>query len=72
VDFTAFAAAVSYPTALKINSLEELEHAIRHWKHDGDLTFIHLRISQGSPPELGRPTVKPYEVKDRLLKFISA
>jgi len=52
--------------------LEELEQAIERWKQNGDLTFIHLQISQGSPPELGRPTVKPYEVKDRLLKFISA
>ena len=72
VDFAAVAASVSYPTALKINSLEELEQAIKRWKQNGDLTFIHLQISQGSPPELGRPTVKPYEVKDRLLKFISA
>jgi len=72
VDFAAFAASVSYPSALKLNSLTELEQAIKQWKHSGDLTFIHLQISQGSPPELGRPTVKPFEVKDRLLKFISA
>jgi phosphonopyruvate decarboxylase len=72
VDFATFAASVSYPTSLKVNSLDELETAIKQWKQSGDLTFIHMQISQGSPPELGRPTVKPYEVKDRLLKFISA
>jgi phosphonopyruvate decarboxylase len=49
----------------------ELEEAIRQWIGDGQLTFIHLRISQGSPPELGRPTVKPFEVKDRLIKFMA-
>jgi len=72
VDFAAFAASVSYPSALQVNSLEELQEAIIQWKQNGDLTFIHMQISQGSPQELGRPTVKPYEVKDRLLKFISA
>jgi len=72
VDFAALAASVSYPSALLVNSLKELQEAIIQWKQNGDLTFIHMQISQGSPPELGRPTVKPYEVKDRLLKFISA
>ena len=72
VDFAALAASVSYPTSLKVNSLHELHEAVKKWKQGGDLTFIHLQISQGSPAELGRPTVKPYEVKDRLLKFISA
>jgi phosphonopyruvate decarboxylase len=72
VDFAAFAASVSYPSAIKVNSLEELKNAVKQWKLEGELTFIHMQISQGSPPELGRPTVKPYEVKDRLLKFISA
>lgn len=72
VDFAAFAASVSYPTSLKVNSLNELQETVKKWKQSGDLTFVHLQIAQGSPPELGRPTVKPYEVKERLLKFISA
>jgi phosphonopyruvate decarboxylase len=71
VDFASMASAVSYPVALQVNSLVELEEAIRQWIGDGQLTFIHLRISQGSPPELGRPTVKPFEVKDRLIKFMA-
>lgn len=72
VDFAGFAASVSYPTALKLNSLAELRESVKKWRDNGDLTFIHFQISQGSPAELGRPTVKPYEVKERLLKFISA
>lgn len=70
VDFATMASTVSYPVALQVNSLEELESAIKEWKKEGQLTFIHLRISQGSPAELGRPTVKPFEVKERLIKFI--
>lgn len=71
VDFASMASAVSYPVALQVNSLVELEEAINQWTRDSQLTFIHLRISRGSPPELGRPTVKPFEVKDRLIKFMA-
>lgn len=72
VDFAGFAASVSYPASLKINTLTELKDTINTWNEKGGLTFVHLQISQGSPAELGRPTVKPFEVKERLLKFISA
>lgn len=70
VDFAGLASTVSYPTAVQAASLEDLTDIINQWKKNGELTFVHLRISQGSPPELGRPTVKPFEVKDRLIKFI--
>lgn len=70
VDFASMASAVSYPVSLQVSSLSELEDAIKQWRAENQLTFIHLRISQGSPPELGRPTVKPFEVKDRLIKFM--
>lgn len=72
VDFAAVAASVSYPVTMRISTLQELKDAVNAWKEQGNLTFIHLQIAQGSPEALGRPTVKPYEVKDRLLKFISA
>ncbi len=71
VDFASMASAVSYPVALQVNTLVELEEAIKQWTLDNELTFIHLRIAQGSPPELGRPAVKPFEVKDRLIKFMA-
>lgn len=71
VDFATLASTVSYPVALQVNTLDELEEAVKEWKSNGQLTFAHLRISQGSPAELGRPTVKPFEVKERLMKFIA-
>jgi phosphonopyruvate decarboxylase len=72
VDFAGMAASVSYPASFKVSTLEELSKVILDWKNEPRLTFVHLKISQGSPAELGRPTVKPFEVKDRLIKFISA
>ncbi|MEJ7646874.1 MAG: phosphonopyruvate decarboxylase [Chryseolinea sp.] len=72
VDFAGVAGSVSYPFSFKVSSISELSKVIQDWKSELVLTFVHLQISQGSPTELGRPTVKPSEVKDRLLKFISA
>ena len=72
IDFAGLAAAASYPVSLEVNGLVELKEAIEQWKQKPVLTFIHAKIAKGSPAELGRPTVKPFEVKDRLVKFISA
>ncbi len=72
VDFVDLAAAVSYPITLEVNTVSELGESLKKWLQEGTLTFIYLKIAQGSPAELGRPTVKPYEVKDRLLNFIKA
>jgi len=72
VDFAGLAAAASYPVALEVNGLAELQEAIEQWKQKPALTFVIAKIAKGSPAELGRPTVKPFEVKDRLLKFMSA
>lgn len=72
VDFAGLAAAASYPVALEVNGLAELQEAIEQWKQEPALTFVITKIAKGSPAELGRPTVKPFEVKDRLLKFMSA
>lgn len=70
VDFSSLAAAASYPVALQLNTLNELSTTIHTWKMEGAFTFVHFKISKGSPPELGRPTVKPYQVKERLIQFI--
>lgn len=72
VDFAGLAATASYPVALEVNGLAEMKQAIEDWKQKPALTFILSKIAKGSPAELGRPTVKPFEVKDRLLKFMSA
>jgi phosphonopyruvate decarboxylase len=72
IDFAAIAAAAGYPKAEDINTIDELSDSIKTWSKERGLKFIRLQISQGSPAELGRPTVKPFEVKDRLMKFIGA
>jgi len=72
VDFVSLTAAVSYPVSIEVSTITELDKVLKKWIREGKLTFVYLRIAQGSTAEPGRPTVKPYEVKDRLLKFMKA
>ena len=72
VDFVDQAAAVCYPVSMSVNGLDELTKAVIKWKMHGGLTFIHLKIAKGSTKELGRPSIKPHEVKERLMKFIQS
>ena len=72
VDFVQIAASSGYSRAIYAHSLEELENAIKDWQKDPALTFLYLKIAKGSKKDLGRPKVKPFEVKERLMKFIQA
>jgi phosphonopyruvate decarboxylase len=65
-DFVEIAAACGYTKSLYIHSLEELKSSLREWKQSRGLTFLHMRISKGSRSQLGRPKIKPYQVKERL------
>jgi phosphonopyruvate decarboxylase len=70
VDFVAIAAASGYCNALYAHTLEEFDTYIRNWKAQPCTTFIHLKIAKGSKKDLGRPKIKPYQVKERLMAFI--
>lgn len=70
VDFVDQAASVCYPLAIQVSGVDELSKVIVKWKMNGGLTLVHLKIAKGSTKELGRPTIKPFEVKERLMKFI--
>lgn len=71
VQFTEIAAACGYYCVVYAHNLEELASAIENWKLDQKLTFIYLKVAKGSKKELGRPKMKPYEVKKRLQVFLS-
>lgn len=70
VDFVELAASCGYTRSVYIHSLVELERAIQEWKTTKGLTFLHMKIAVGSSERLGRPKQKPYEVKERLLKYL--
>jgi len=71
IDFVDHAASVCYPIALKVSGLDELTKAVVKWQIHKGMTLLHLKIAKGSTKDLGRPTMKPHEVKSRLMKFIA-
>ncbi len=70
VDFINVAAAAGYTHSLYAHNLTELEKYINEWKKNPCLTFIQIKTAKGSKKDLGRPKIKPYQVKERLMKFI--
>jgi phosphonopyruvate decarboxylase len=70
VDFAQVAAACGYAHTFHACNIDELARYVKGWQINPLLTFIHLRIAKGSKKDLGRPKIKPYEVKERLMKFI--
>jgi phosphonopyruvate decarboxylase len=72
VDWCALARAAGYPTTFEARTSEELAAAVKSWSEKGGLAFVHVRIRQGAPENLGRPKTKPYEVAARLAAFLKA
>jgi phosphonopyruvate decarboxylase len=70
VDFVTLAAACGYSQSLYVHSLAELDAAIAAWQVSPCLSFFHIKVSGASRDNLGRPTVSPYEVQQRLKRFI--
>ncbi len=71
IDFVSIAASVGYKHSIYVHSLEELEQEVIKWKDNAELTFIYIKISKGTKENLGRPKVKPFDVKNRLMRFLN-
>ena len=72
VDFARVAAAANYRNAVSLESRADLEHAVKSFRQKRGPSLIHVKIRQGSPKNLGRPTVKPHEVKERFMQFLAS
>lgn len=71
IDFVNVAASLGYENSIYVHDLDELDKNIYNWKRYGGLTFIYIKIMQGTNENLGRPKIKPVEVKDRFMNFIN-
>ena len=71
VDFLSIAASSGYENSVYIHNLNELKANISKWKENQGLTFLYLNIQKGSKKDLGRPKIKPFQVKERLMRFIA-
>jgi len=71
VDFVDIAYASGYKYSFYIHNINELNKAIKDWKKKRGLTFLYIRISNKAKQGIGRPSLKPYQVKERLQEFIN-
>lgn len=71
VNFVAVAAACGYTRSFFISSLKELTIELENWFARPALTFLHIKVQPGTRENLGRPKVKPYEVKERLMEYLN-
>lgn len=70
VDFTSCLSSVGYPKVYYVHNVSELKEYINNWKANPELTFLYMKIAEGSIENLGRPSIKPYEVKERFINFL--
>ncbi|RBN38152.1 phosphonopyruvate decarboxylase, partial [Priestia megaterium] len=70
INFVDIASSCGYQNSIHVHNLYELETYIKQWKSDKKLTFLYLKIAKGSKKNLGRPEMKPYEVRERLQVFL--
>ncbi len=68
--FAEVAAACNYRGVIASDSSADLPGLIKQARQQEGPTLLHIKIRPGSPEELGRPTVKPHEVKERFMAFL--
>ena len=70
VRFAQVATAANYRAAVEADGREDIRDAVRDLRHRKGPSLLHVKIRPGSPEKLGRPTVKPHEVKERFSAFL--
>jgi len=70
VRFADVAAAANYRHAHVADRPEDIRASLRLLRGQAGPSLLHIKIRPGSPAELGRPTVKPHEVKERFMAFL--
>lgn len=71
VGFAEIAAACNYRHAVSVDRPEDFRSELSRLRQTPGPSLLHVKIRPGSPSDLGRPTVKPHEVRDRFMDFIA-
>lgn len=69
MDLAGVAAACGYPKVIRAIDGIEIESILKN--ETKELTFVHIKTSLTDSSSLPRPSIKPYEVKERLIKHIA-
>ena len=71
VDFCRIAAACGYKKCYRVDTHNDLIHAIHAVKEAPGPSLIHVKVSSGSDSSLERPTLRPFQVKERFMRFLA-
>ncbi len=72
VNFGQIAAAAGFENVYFCHNLQEFSQRVSEWHNKPQPTFLHLQVQKGSKKNLGRPKIKPYEVRARIMEFINS
>lgn len=70
LDLPAIARACGYPSAMSVDTAEELDKALIAAKTGHELAFIEVKCALGARENLGRPTTAPMENKQSFMEFL--
>jgi phosphonopyruvate decarboxylase len=68
--FAEIAAASNFRRAIAAERPDDIRQAVRELRAASGPSLLHVKIQPGSSKEIGRPTVKPHEVKERFMEFL--
>lgn len=71
VDFCSIAAACGYRQCYRADTKHDLNHAIHSIKNPPGPSLLHVKVSSSSDSSLGRPTLNPFQVKERFMRFLA-
>ena len=70
VRFAEVAAAANYRWTATADLREDVGALVKELRQQAGPSLLHVKIRPGAPKNLGRPTVKPHEVKERFMGFL--
>lgn len=70
VDFIEIALACGYTHSIYVHDLDQLTFYISEWKKNKGLTFIYIKIKEGTNDKLGRPIISPVVIKERFMEAL--
>ncbi|MCZ0860816.1 phosphonopyruvate decarboxylase [Methanocorpusculum sp. MG] len=71
IDLPAIAKGCGYRNVYSVDTREELIHILAAVKNTWELTFIEIKAKIGSRPDLGRPTLSPYQNKKNFMQYLA-
>ena len=71
VDFCHIAAACGYKKSYRADTKQALTHALHAVKKNPGPSLVHVKVSRSSDSSLGRPAFKPFQVKERFMRFLA-